>query len=101
MLTFDTCDDPISWADNVTSLKRIYPAMFMHDAAAVIAIDLSVNVGNPVIAHHFTFNRYWIAISVINPRVSVLGVIAVLKPLGGFYDDRFLFESHSFLSLIV
>jgi len=100
MFTFYACNDPVSWADDVTALQRINPAVVVHDVSAVLAHALTVKVWGAVIANNVALPLFLLAFlrcelaqfAVLKSVVCfavIKWVVAILEPLSGIDDYGF------------
>lgn len=105
MFTFYACNDPVSWADNVSALKRVDPAVVVHGVAALLTVAITAVVRTAVVANDVSLPairfalqgieraQYAVLKTIVNLAV-VEWVVAVLKPLGGLNHHRFFSKFH-------
>ena len=105
MFTFYACNDPVGWADNVSALKRVDPAVVVHNVATLLTGAITAVVRTAVVANDVSLPairfalqgieraQYAVLKTIVNLAV-VKWVVAILKPLCGLNHHRFFSKFH-------
>lgn len=88
-LQFDSCDDPVSWAYNVSAFERINPSVIMHRVLTLRATRLAIYVWASKVSHNDSFTRLsWNLAGVFKwSHYFIMWMISVAEPLRCFNND--------------
>src|SRR5690348_7600727 len=90
-LTYDSCDNPIAGADNVTTFFSINPTVQMHDVATIMTFKLTITSRATIITYYVTLTLKW-AITSVKYLTSVIWMVTILEPLMRFNHYRLFSE---------
>lgn len=89
MLSLDTGNDPVPWADDMATLKGVDPTVLVHRVLTLLANTIRSSSWMTEVTNYPAFKRnqystFW----------EIIRMITVLKPLSGLDLNGFLSEFH-------